>query len=1173
MLPTSRTLLRVFVPLAFVTTISCGGGGGDSPTTPTPVTVATVELSASTIDLAPTTTAQLVATARSSSGAALSNKSFSWAVVSPAIATVSSSGLVTGVAEGTTTVTATSEGRSAAATVTVRTPVSAVVVTPATAQLTIGGATSQLAAVARDASGATLAGRAITWASSNTAIATVAQTGAVTAVAVGTTTISATSEGKVGTADVTVLAPNPCATIRALAIGQTFSGALAAADCRLTDNTAVQKFTFTLATETVLEIEMSSSAVDAYLLVADGADNFVVEDDDGGTGSDARILRSFAPGKYTVYANAYYANSYGGYQLSLKLAPTACSTARTVAIPSSTNATLSAANSCRLNDKSYLDRYDLNVSTRSTVRLDMISSVVDSYLLLLDDDGKLVAQDDDAGAGVNARIEVQLEAGHYFLLANAGRGDVGNYRLDVVVPVDPCAVTKTIGLNTTVTNTLTSADCTVGGTGPIPNTQRWLLNVASATPIQIDMVSSAVDAYLVLQNATTGAVLAENDDAAVGTHNARIAANFPAGQYIINASTYDFNETGAYALTVATIVTTTPVSVVAMPATVALNAGGQQQLTATVSGSSNTNITWTTSSSGIATVTTAGLVRGITPGTATIIARSVADPSKFATVTVTVTQNAGSTANLDIGAMYLIQSVQALDGSVKLVANRDAVARVFLRGSRTGIGAAVVRVRAFQGATLLQSFEATVTPALSVDEGCCSANITIPANLIRAGVSILADADPQNLIAESNEADNMYPLNGTAMPLSVSTVPDFNVRLVPIRQSRTGQTGVATASTLNVLKSVWPLGVVNVTTRTAMAMDYTLNSQSFDEWGYMVRDLELARRLESSNMYYYGMVRVNYTSGVLGLAGGIPALSAVGVDEGTPFGPAEAKFTLAHEMGHTMGLRHAPCGGAAGPDPSFPFTDGRAGTYGLDIASGNVVKLPAGTDIMGYCDNQWVSLYNYRNVFDLRARNPNGVPASLATSANAVSVLMVSGAINSTQAKIEGAFAINAKSNKSDPNGRFVVEGFGANGKTLFAHRFTPFAVSDGRDGDEAFVVGVPLSDAVRDQVARVVVREVGGVRYDARVRNATLTAGSLDEQSLKSVRSTSGAMRVQWSPVATPMVIIRNPATGEVVGVSRSGDLDLSQFAGMTNVELLVTDGASSVRRMANTRTGELRQ
>ncbi len=64
--------------------------------------------------------------------------------------------------------------------------------------------TASFEAVVRSATGDTLRGRAITWASSNTAIADVSSTGRVQALAPGEVTISAASEGRSGSATVVV---------------------------------------------------------------------------------------------------------------------------------------------------------------------------------------------------------------------------------------------------------------------------------------------------------------------------------------------------------------------------------------------------------------------------------------------------------------------------------------------------------------------------------------------------------------------------------------------------------------------------------------------------------------------------------------------------------------------------------------------------------------------------------------------------------------------------------------------------------------------------------------------------------------------------------------------------------------------------------------------------------
>ena len=140
------------------------------------------------------------------SGNVLTGRTVTWSTSSASIATVSQTGVVTGVAAGTATITATSEGKTGTATITVTAvPVATVTVAPTTLPLQVGQ-TGTLTATTRDAANNVLTGRVIAWSSSSPNVATVAPNGTVTAVAVGTATITATSEGKSGTATVTVTA-------------------------------------------------------------------------------------------------------------------------------------------------------------------------------------------------------------------------------------------------------------------------------------------------------------------------------------------------------------------------------------------------------------------------------------------------------------------------------------------------------------------------------------------------------------------------------------------------------------------------------------------------------------------------------------------------------------------------------------------------------------------------------------------------------------------------------------------------------------------------------------------------------------------------------------------------------------------------------------------------------
>src|SRR5437762_741942 len=82
-------------------------------------------------------------------------------------------------------------------------PVATVGVSPASASVQ-AGTTVQLTAMPRDTNGTALHGRAVSWSSDATAFATVNGRGLVTGVTAGPVTITATSEGKTGTSDITV---------------------------------------------------------------------------------------------------------------------------------------------------------------------------------------------------------------------------------------------------------------------------------------------------------------------------------------------------------------------------------------------------------------------------------------------------------------------------------------------------------------------------------------------------------------------------------------------------------------------------------------------------------------------------------------------------------------------------------------------------------------------------------------------------------------------------------------------------------------------------------------------------------------------------------------------------------------------------------------------------------
>ena len=184
---------------------ACGGDSPTAPPTPEPTRPTTVTVSPATAELtALGETVQLAAEVRDQNARVMANVTVTWSSSDASVATVSASGLVTGVAEGMAAITASAGEASGSAEMTVMQPVASVEVSPAAE--TIGlGSTLQLTAAGFDENGDAVEGAGFSWESSADSVATVSASGQVTGVTVGVATISASAGSGQGTAEVTVI--------------------------------------------------------------------------------------------------------------------------------------------------------------------------------------------------------------------------------------------------------------------------------------------------------------------------------------------------------------------------------------------------------------------------------------------------------------------------------------------------------------------------------------------------------------------------------------------------------------------------------------------------------------------------------------------------------------------------------------------------------------------------------------------------------------------------------------------------------------------------------------------------------------------------------------------------------------------------------------------------------
>jgi len=204
-------------------TLTATAGGVNGTAAVTVIGVQSIVLAPETLSVIVTQTRAMTATTVLDPGVTVTP---TWRSLDTTIARVDTAGRVTArTTTGFARVEVTAEDKKDTAVVrVVPVPVVSVVVSPDTATRTVGQ-TLQLTATPKDSIGGTLAGRVVTWSSSDSARAAVSAAGLVTVKAAGTATITATIEGKTGRATLTLKVPVADVTVSQSCTGSgSFSG-------------------------------------------------------------------------------------------------------------------------------------------------------------------------------------------------------------------------------------------------------------------------------------------------------------------------------------------------------------------------------------------------------------------------------------------------------------------------------------------------------------------------------------------------------------------------------------------------------------------------------------------------------------------------------------------------------------------------------------------------------------------------------------------------------------------------------------------------------------------------------------------------------------------------------------------------------------------------------------
>jgi hypothetical protein len=339
------------------------------------------------------------------------------------------------------------------------------------------------------------------------------------------------------------------------------------------------------------------------------------------------------------------------------------------------------------------------------------------------------------------------------------------------------------------------------------------------------------------------------------------------------------------------------------------------------------------------------------------------------------------------------------DNSIRLVASKPTFLRLYVDYDASS-GLPIIgringelTVEGNGGTTTTSAIDAIVPRRdVSIDRGNRShtLNFLIPEGLCTGVLTLRA-----SVFDAADRAQFAAPF---VRDLSFDTQPNLRVMAVGIAYTGHDVVDGATedqlaapveadfVATLDFTEALYPVPEVEITSYETIEYDEDTVSniaEGCDKLANM-RDAVGELRGDSDDIVY-GMYNVGVDTGTVNGCGG----GGVGV------GLIGAGATAAHEIGHALGRKHAPCDNVTrcaqprNTDDDYPVYSGydsdSMGEYGLDprTSYARVIDPANGHDFMGYSDGEWVSPYTYKALLAAVPVDGDGGAATAARSAPA----------------------------------------------------------------------------------------------------------------------------------------------------------------------------------------------